>query len=44
MLAPLPGVAYRAEQRILESGKQRLPVEPLYTVAAGMLFRVREGE
>ena len=44
MLAPLTDVTYRAEQRVLESGKQRLPVEPLYTAAAGALFRVRGSE
>lgn len=44
MLAPLPGVTYHAEQQVLESGAQRLPVEPLYTTQAGSLFRVRGGE
>jgi hypothetical protein len=44
ILAPLASVTYRAEQRILESGNQRLPAEPLYAAPAGSLFRVRGGE
>ena len=44
ILAPLASVTYRAEQRILESGKQRLPAELLYAAPAGTLFRVRGGK
>ena len=44
ILSPLPGVDYNAEQRLLEGGGVKLPVEMLHFAASGALFRVRRGE
>lgn len=44
ILSPLKGVDYNAEQRRLEGGGVKLPVEVLHFAARGALFRVRGGQ